>query len=881
MSAFANAAADPPALIWIEGENPTESNVNRHSWYSGVDHSQLSGGNLLSHFDDNRAGEASYQFACKTAGDYELWLRTNPILSSLSFSLNGALSTSIDLQKGKRDEINIAADKKPDLRFLAWIKVGRVRLRQGGNRMLFHFNSEKHHHGYLDCFVFSATPILPRGALKPVESREAAADESAGWFAFEPGSDKFEPTSAIDLRYLNEQTAGEQGQITARDGQFYYATSNRPVRFWAVNGPPENLHGEDLQRCARMLAKYGVNLVRVHGAVFDKNGEADLSKVRRIHEVVRTMKDQGIYTHLSIYFPLWFTPSPELAWLPGYNGNQHPFAALFFNAEFQKKHREWIQVLLTTPDEVTGKALLAEPALFGLELQNEDSLFFWTFNDANIPEPQLEILERQFGEWLAKKFGSLNAAIDRWKSAPLKRDNLNEGRVAFRPLWNLFNDRTPRDQDTVAFLFEVQDSFYRDSTDFVRGVGFQGLINTSNWTTASPERLTPLEKLTYLNGDFVDRHGYFECNHKGENAAWSIRQDHSFSHRSALRFEPNQPDKPRLFVHPVMDPQYNDKPSIISETTFTRPNRFRSEAPLYFATYGALQDTDAIVHFAFDGAQWDVKPGFWMQPWTLATPSMLAQFPAAALIYRQRLIATGELLASVTLNQSELLALQGTPLPQDASFDELRLKDIPTGTSVNTGQRIDPLIHYAGRTQVTFTHDKSQVTMKDLSPLIDHKQQTVKSVAGDVNLHYGTGLLKLSAPNAQGASGALNSEKPINLPALRITCPMDLAHIVAVSLDNAPLSTSKRILLQVMSEEQTTGFETVKTADNLLGIVNIGTDPWRVRQLQGRVELLRKDAQTLVVVPLDLNGYPTSRHGTADCIELLPDTLYYLITTQQ
>ena len=87
----------------------------------------------------------------------------------------------------------------------------------------------------------------------------------------------------------------------------------------------------------------------------------------------------------------------------------------------------------------------------------------------------------------------------------------------------------------------------------------------------------------------------------------------------------------------------------------------------------------------------------------------------------------------MTLNQSELLALQGTPLPQDASFDELRLKDIPTGTSVNTGQRIDPLIHYAGRTQVMFTHDKTQVTMKDLSPLIDHKQQTVKSVAGDVN----------------------------------------------------------------------------------------------------------------------------------------------------
>jgi len=44
---------------------------------------------------------------------------------------------------------------------------------------------------------------------------------------------------------------------------------------------------------------------------------------------------------------------------------------------------------------------------------------------------------------------------------------------------------------------------------------------------------------------------------------------------------------------------------MISETTFCRPNRYRSEAPLYFATYGALQDTDCIVHFAFDGSRWE------------------------------------------------------------------------------------------------------------------------------------------------------------------------------------------------------------------------------------------------------------------------------------
>ena len=73
-----------------------------------------------------------------------------------------------------------------------------------------------------------------------------------------------------------------------------------------------------------------------------------------------------------------------------------------------------------------------------------------------------------------------------------------------------------------------------------------------------------------------------------------MRAGHTYSDRSALRFEAEDPTKPKQFVHPVMDPHYGDKPSMISETTFNRPNRYRSEAPLYFAAYGALQGSDAL-----------------------------------------------------------------------------------------------------------------------------------------------------------------------------------------------------------------------------------------------------------------------------------------------
>ena len=381
----------------------------------------------------------------------------------------------------------------------------------------------------------------------------------------------------------------------------------------------------------------------------------------------------------------------------------------------------------------------------------------------------------------------------------IDRDNPAEGRIGFRPLWNLFSEKKARDKDTVAFLFELQRKFYADTYAYLRSLGFKGLITSSNWSTASPEVFGPLEKWSYTATDFIDRHGYFSVEHKGENSAWSIRNEHTYADRSALRFESTLPGKPKQFVHPAMDPTYANKPSMLSETTWNRPNRFRSEAPLYFAAYGALQGTDAIVHFAYDGDRWSVKPNFWMQPWTLMAPSQMAQFPAAALIYRQGLIRTGDVLAKVNLNTNDLLNLKGTPLPQDANLDELRLKDVPLRGEIKPGQRVDPLIHYAGRAEVTFTDAPSKSEIKDLGPMVDRTKQEVRSSTGELALNYKDGVLTINAPRAQGVSGNLRGSR-VHLEDTTLTSDSDNIHMIVVSLDGEKLSNSKRMLLQVMSE---------------------------------------------------------------------------------
>jgi len=143
------------------------------------------------------------------------------------------------------------------------------------------------------------------------------------------------------------------------------------------------------------------------------------------------------------------------------------------------------------------------------------------------------------------------------------------------------------------------------------------------------------------------------------------------------------------------------------------------------------------------------------------------------------------------------------------------------------------------------------------------------------------------APLYFAAYGALQDSDAIKLAGLTelkdvsVASDLELGHIVAVALDGRPLATSKRILLQVMSEERETNHNTEPAGPALKRITSIGTDPWQVRQLGGTVRFRRPDAAQLEVTALDFNGYPEGRVGTAREVRLRPSTLYYLITPQE
>ncbi len=197
------------------------------------------------------------------------------------------------------------------------------------------------------------------------------------------------------------------------------------------------------------------------------------------------------------------SPKPNTPWLEGYDGKTGPVAALIFNPDFQKKYQSWWTALLTTPSKRTGKRLIDEPALAAVEIQNEDSLFFWTFDDKNIPDAanadRRKTVRRLADQeiWLAR----CRARSSGTASAPPATTWPKAGWASGRCGTCSTSGRRAI-SDAMAFLTELQREFYQNTYAFLRGVGFKGVIATSGWTTASPEYLGPLDKYTNTVGDY-------------------------------------------------------------------------------------------------------------------------------------------------------------------------------------------------------------------------------------------------------------------------------------------------------------------------------------------------------------------------------------------
>jgi hypothetical protein len=898
MAALLAAPAVSAQTIWQEGEKPVRSTMNRHPWwYDQVKKNQLSGDDWISNFSDEKIGEAEYAITIPKRASYAFWIRANPIQSSVDYAIDRGPWTPIDMQGDVLDSVNLAADGKPDLRFVAWKKVSELELNPGEHLVRFRFASTLHHHGALDAFVFTTEPFLPSGSQHPGQTSTLARATSSGTWPFVPRRDSFRSDALLDLRGLNERVAGQSGFVRlANDGESFVLGNGEAARFWGVTTTVQHDRGAaELAHHARFLAKRGVNMVRLHGHLEPKDKrsrltDVDTKVVDEAWKLVAAMKKEGIYVTLSPYWSANLKAVPASWGLDGWPENQPPFGLLFFNPTLQAAYKAWLKAVLTPRNPYTGIPLAKDPALAIIQIQNEDSLLFWTAQ--NIKGKQAELLGRQFGDWLKKKYGSLASAFKAWGQESVQEDRPSEGIVGLLMVWEWTQPRSGgrkrRLDDQLHFYADKMHEFNAEIERYLHDdLGCRQLVNAGNWRTVDAAKLDDAERWSYTANEVLAVNRYYSPVHIGPDRGWRIDAGDSFEDASVLHHPRELPLNLKQVVgHPMM----------VTESHWVPPLGYQAEGPFLVAAYQSLTGVDLFYWFATGESEWSKEDrAAWdaasRAKWSIASPMVLGQFPAAALLFRKGYLKEGQPVVEEHRSLGQIWERVPPLIAEDPGYDPNRDQGDSARQS-GTGGAVDPLAFLVGPVKVRFDSGPGQTKVSRMSPFIDAEAKVIRANTGQIRWDQAHGVCTIDAPAAQGATGFLHSVGRLDLSTVTILADNPYASVLIVSMDGAPLAQSRRVLVQVGTHARPTGWvEQAATFTSDDGkqtyqgkrVVDTGRMPWAIEDT--RVTLTVKNPRLRNARALDPNGEPRGNltviaSAAAVTLNLPRDALYALLEVE-
>jgi hypothetical protein len=731
--------------------------------------------------------------------------------------------------------------------------------------------------------------IAGLGALIPAVSR--------GDWAFVHPRDDFKASAMLDLRCLNERTAGQCGFVHLSPTGDFVRGDGTPIRFWGCGTAEYTLSADELADHARFLAKLGVNMVRIHAQIgpdSEANSPAltdvNQKEIDAIWRAVAAFKKEGIYVTIS---PYWAIDRPAEGWgIDGYKQRGNLWGLLFFDPKLQEGYKAWVRKLYAEKNPYTGIPLARDPAVAIIQVQNEDGMFFWTM-DGMKPEEK-RALGRKFGAWLVQKYGSIEDTADAWKDKMFPGDDFKAGDVAILSvgLWARPQSAglSRRLDDQLEFFAETQRAFYAGIVKFYRvELGCGQLINASNWITADPVHLNDVERYTDCAADVLAVNKYFTGIHDGKNSGWRIDPGDHFTNQPAVLNPWDLPTNLKLVVgHPM----------IVTETTWVSPMDFQNEGPFLAAAYESLTGVAACDWFTATASEYEDDPRLTfldlnaqhaLRKWTCSTPNIMGNFPAAAMMYRSGYVQRGQPVVVENRPLSDLWKRRIPIISEDPTFDPNRNAGEP-GARVGSEVGVNPMAFLVGPVTVNYGGDPAKNFTDNLSSFIDLKQKTITSETGQIHMNYGQGICTIDSPAAQGVSGFLRAAGKISLSTVDIICRNRQASILVVSMDGKPLSESRRMLVQVGTparlsgwSEQGTDFEGKdhKTYHGFV-IKNIGSPPWMVESAD--LELTIRNACLCKMSVLDSSGYVTKQISlsadTAGGSVHFPDkTMYAIIET--
>jgi hypothetical protein len=432
---------------------------------------------------------------------------------------------------------------------------------------------------------------------------------------------------------------------------------------------------DEADRIAARMAKFGINVLRFHHmdrARFPRGllrrGIADTrhldpEALDRLDYFIAQLKQHGIYVNLNLLVSRRFCPADGLPEsVAEVQGKANHLLGFFYEPAFAL-HAGYARKLLTHRNAYTGNRYAEEPAVALVETINENGLVNYWFDTnrtphlEDLPEPFRSALLERWNAWLRERYDSPK---DMRRSWDLATGSPGDGTTELIPHEGYRERPRARVRDWLAFLRDVERRYFRRMVRLLKeDIGLHAPVIG---TTCASSLITVMAGET----DVIDGHVYWGNPHwrthpwDWNSLDWSID---NVSHVNCgvpggrLRW---------LAMYRVAG-----MPCTVTEFNEAAPNVFAGEAPLYIATYAALQDWDAVFFHNYESSgSWDTGTLHGNQ--IGEHPTKMANFPVAAAIFRRGDVRRADGLVGATMTpekELELLMDKGKPWTLANGYD--------------------------------------------------------------------------------------------------------------------------------------------------------------------------------------------------------------------
>jgi hypothetical protein len=664
--------------------------------------------------------------------------------------------------------------------------------------------------------------------------------------------------SALDFSALVETgVAGQHGRIIrSTNGHLAYADDPKtPRRFFCASQPdgtgevfPDHATAD---RYARQVRLHGYNLARFHfveNELMDgRNKDFDFNpeQLDRFHYFLAALKREGIYWMLD-GLSSWngvYGDVGDDRWIFKHDVK----LGVYFDEQAQAHWRKLIDKVLNTKNPYTKLTPLQDPALMGVILVNENSLNH-VVNLSTLDLADIRKVDKAFSQWLEKKYGSTPKAFEIWG------ESLDStGIIVARNDWSA----SVRVADTQRFYYEAQKNTLQWMTDYLRGLGYQGLIsNYDNWSNLQDSASRQLL-------EWVDMHEYQDEPSDWVSVGSSLKQESSFVSNLA-------------YIRELASTRYWFKPFTVSEYDQPFWDTSRYETGLAVGAYASFQDWDLICRHSSAielsyGEKGDDRTRQAIYPFDVGMdPIARADETVAALLFARQDVKTAlhkidiRLTPDYVFNQqagigklpeeiTNLALVTGLGLSWQnglATVDKVIEPDNPTPTLVN--KIIYRVKQWLGLSVHRWKNSLDSLKDDGILPEsnVSNSEGLFQTDTGEITLNSTDQILSVVTEKTEAV--AFGSNLPSPLASLTIKSASAPALLAVSSIDGLALAQSKRLLLIYATDARNSGMTFADS--NAQALTNLGTLPILIKNSQITFSLNNVNTAKLHLYTLKLNG---------------------------